>query len=427
MNDKVFDVTKYLSICCKLDCKVLMHGYEVFRGWMLEHTKLDVDNFTTIQSMASTFMLKPGCYDSVYQTPGVTQQYITRCVVGGRVVTNPNKQYHVKKKIADVDACSLYPSAMYFMEGFLQGLPQALKDTSYDFLKQQDGYFTRIRNIKPNRHLDFPLTSKLNEDGGVRNLTNDMENETMYVDKVGLGDLITYHEAEFEVPDGYYSNSGRNNRINDAIKDLHDLRKKLKRDKNPAQMVIKLLMNSMYGKTVIKPVETDTITKDAREYFEIYTSYNYNYIDSVLEVKGRWYIKKVKSIISHFNYVRCGLEILGMSKIIMNKVFSCAGENNKIKYQDTDNIHLNHHGVDKVVEIYKEEYGSELVGEELGNFHVYFDMDGADSEIYAIESLFLIKETYIDILESTDKDGKTINSEHIGMKGIPAPCIKYYA
>ena len=30
-----------------------------------------------------------------------------------------NKQYHVKKKIADFDACSLYPSAMHVMDGLL--------------------------------------------------------------------------------------------------------------------------------------------------------------------------------------------------------------------------------------------------------------------------------------------------------------------
>ena len=39
----------------------------------------------------------------------------------------------------------------------------------------------------------------------------------------------------------------------------------------------------------------------------------------------------------------------------------------------------------------------------------------------------LAKETYIDILEPTDKDGKTINSEHIRMKGIPTSCFQYYA
>ena len=54
-------------------------------------------------------------------------------------------------------------------------------------------------------------------------------------------------------------------------------------------------------------------------------------------------------------------------------------------------------------------------------------MDKYNSGIYAVESLFLGKKTYIYILEPTDKDGNTINSEHIRMKGIPTSCIKYYA
>ena len=85
-------------------------------------------------------------------------------------MTNSNKQYHVKKTIADFDACSLYPSAMYFMEGFLKDRPKGLNDRSYEFLKQQDGHFVRIKIIKLNKPLDFPLTSKLNEDSGVRYL-----------------------------------------------------------------------------------------------------------------------------------------------------------------------------------------------------------------------------------------------------------------
>ena len=97
MGNQMFDLIKYSSSYCKMDCKVLMDGYEVFRQWMLEHTDVDVDNFITIQSMASSFMLKPGCYDNVYQIPGVIQQFITKCVVGGRVMTNSNKQYHVNK------------------------------------------------------------------------------------------------------------------------------------------------------------------------------------------------------------------------------------------------------------------------------------------------------------------------------------------
>ena len=45
MNDQMFGSIKYSSVYCKMDCKVLMGGYEVFRSWMLEHTGLDIDHF----------------------------------------------------------------------------------------------------------------------------------------------------------------------------------------------------------------------------------------------------------------------------------------------------------------------------------------------------------------------------------------------
>ena len=103
---------------------------------------------------------------------------------------------------------------MYFMEGFLKGLPNVLSDTSYEFLKQQDGYFVRTKIIKLNKHLDFPLTSKLNDESGVRDFINEMDNGIIYIDKVGLGEMIEYHKAGFGIIGGYYYNEGRNNTIN---------------------------------------------------------------------------------------------------------------------------------------------------------------------------------------------------------------------
>ena len=58
-----------------------------------------------------------------------------------------------------------------------------------------------------------------------------MSNEIIYIDKVGLEDLITFHEAEFEILDGYYFNEGRNNTINNVIKSLYDKRLTLKQEK----------------------------------------------------------------------------------------------------------------------------------------------------------------------------------------------------
>ena len=111
------------------------------------------------------------CFTTIY----------SRCVVGGRVMCNSNKMYHVKNKIAEFDACSLYPSAMYFVDGFLKGLPKVLNNTYYGFLNSQDGYYVRIRTIKLNKKLYFPLTSKTNEESGVRDFTNDMENGIIYI------------------------------------------------------------------------------------------------------------------------------------------------------------------------------------------------------------------------------------------------------
>ena len=66
----------------------------------------------TVQSLASDFMLTSGCHNNVFQISGVLQQYVTRASVGGRCMTANNNMCHVKPKITDVDACSLYTPAM---------------------------------------------------------------------------------------------------------------------------------------------------------------------------------------------------------------------------------------------------------------------------------------------------------------------------
>ena len=43
----------------------------------------------------------------------------------------------------------------------------------------------------------------------------------------------------------------------------------------------------MYGNTIMKPIETYTIVKDNRQYFGKHISYNYNCIDSAIEVNGQ--------------------------------------------------------------------------------------------------------------------------------------------
>ena len=186
-------------------------------------------------------------------------------------------------------------------------------------------------------------------------------------------------------------------------------------------------MNSMYGKTILKPIETETIVRRDFE-FNKYVSYNYNFIQSAIQVGDRYYIKRIKSILNQYNYVHCGVEILSMSKRIMNEVMTLAeDENLNIWYQDTDSMHINLEHVDKLSVAFREKYNRELIGSDMGMFHVDHDSDGACGDICATESYFIGKKVYIDKLESVDKNGETITDDHIRLKSVPTSCVKYTA
>ena len=112
----------------------------------------------------------------------------------------------------------------------------------------------------------------------------------------------------------------------------------------------------------------------------------------------------------------------------MNKVFSCADDCDiKIYYQDTDSIHLDYDDVPLVVKRHNETYGLDLVGEDLGKFHVDLPQKDTHKDVYAIERFFLGKKSYIDVLEYVNDEGDNIHGQHVRMKGFPTSCIEYYA
>ena len=102
-------------------------------NWMLEYTGLDIDNYITIQSLCSDYKLKEGCYNDVAMFSGVLQQYLSKCIVGGRCMANSNKMYYVRRELADFDACSLYPSAMNIMKGYSIGTPKVLNTSQVNY------------------------------------------------------------------------------------------------------------------------------------------------------------------------------------------------------------------------------------------------------------------------------------------------------
>ena len=429
--DHTYDIIKYSSMYCEIDCKILYEGYNTFRKWIKETFKLDIDYILTGASLAHQYFVNEGCYEGVNELGGVPQLFIQGCVVGGRVMCSENKKMMLDFIVNDFDAVSLYPSAMYRMDGFLKGVPKVVENLDYNWIKKQDGYFIDITINSVGIKRKFPLMSYKNDIGGakgVRVFTNDMVGRTIRVDRYTLEDMIKFQAITFDVIRGYYFNEGFNTKVRDVITTIFNKRLDAKKVKNPIEMVYKLIMNSGYGKSIMKPVETESRffdTYDGEDEFNVYLTRNYNWITSYVKFGNKIKVNTVKTLIDHFNIAQVGVCILSNSKRIMNEVMCLAEDNNiDLFYQDTDSMHLRNEHIPLLSKVFKETYGRELIGKGLGQFHSDFDLPGC-TDVVATKSIFLGKKCYIDKLEGTNKEGNKETGFHIRMKGIPEKCIHY--
>ena len=415
------DIINYSDQYCKMDCEVLEKGYETFKYWIGEITRLDIDDYCSLPSVANEAMGE--CYEGVYQVSAIPRQFIQMAMVGGRTMCAENKKWLVEgKQVDDFDAVSLYPSAMNRLGGYLKGTPKMLTKLNYDFLEKQDGYFVEIQIKSVGIHRKFPLMSKVT-DKGVRMFTNEMISEKIVVDKITLEDLIKFQKVKFDVIRGYYYNEGRNENLAPTIKGFFDERVAKKKEGNPIQNVYKLLMNSAYGKTLLKPFDTETKYLSKKE-ADKFVDRHYNHIRELTEVND--YITSVniyKPISNHFNNAPCGVEVLSMSKRIMNEVICLAEDLGlNIYYQDTDSLHIDTDQIKTLSEEYTKIYGRTLIGSGMGQFHSDFEsgiLKGNMNEVICLAKDLGLNIHYQDkdILQIDTNQIKTLSDEYTKIYG----------
>lgn len=431
VDDKV-DIIKYSIFYCQKDVEVLQLGYEKFDSILNEATGLSIYNYMSSAQLAHQFMLDKNVFEGVYQLSSTPRDYIMKAMVGGRTMCADNKKDHKIGRMQDFDAVSLYPSAMSRLGGYLLGKPKVLKNLNYEWLKNNtDGYYIQIKINAVNKHYHFPLMN-YKDDNGTRIFSNDMIDKKIFVCKIELEDLIEFHKIEFTIIDGYYYNEGRNNKLGEVIDFVFNERLKMKKEKNTIEQIYKLIMNSSYGKTLQKPIEENVVFKTSED-IDKFVDKNYNFIKNYELLNNddddtykKYIIKVLKPIDEHYNYAHCGVEVLAMSKRIMNEVM-CTAEDNDIDifYQDTDSMHLFEKDIDQLEKRFDEKYNRKLIGKGMGQFHSDFDSSIIVSDIHASESIFLGKKCYIDKLEGFDKDGNKAVDYHIRMKGISNKSIMY--
>lgn len=450
-----FNMVEYVKFYCCQDVRILKQGFQKFRKMCWESLKIDVNKTLTAPSLANQYFARE-IYEKIpdyYLYGGIVRAFIQKAVYGGRCMTRLNKRWSVNEELADFDAVSLYPSAMKRLY-CVKGKPEVLKpkelNTNYLLnntcaedeqpTKQKpiSTYVVEILITNINKHLAFPCVVYKDKSTNT-NKNDDGENaigKTAVVDNITLEDWIKYNGLECEVLRGYKWTGEKSFLIRDIIQNLHLLRCEYKKTKNPLQLVIKLIMNSAYGKMIQKPITTSIVfkrhntkifNKKTQEYEDIYPLAKYLIknsakVISYIQVNKNLYAIKIgQQIDTFYTNTLLGVQILSMSKRIMNEVM-CTAEDIGIKiyYQDTDSMHIQKNKIDDLAKEYNKRYGRELIGKNLGQFHNDFD---EVENGYAYKSIFVGKKMYVDML----KNDENVQGIHYRMKGVNLDCVKLYA
>lgn len=445
-NEKRFKHMEYAKYYCERDVKILKLGLikmEEYLDTLVDDIFVDnlynedgykktmsIFNYTTISSLADDLLKRSGCYNDVYQLSGDYASFIRKCIDGGTVCSEYNKKIKIIKFLNDFDACSLYPSAMNRIEGFTKGLPKKLElnQLNKDYLDTVTDYFIKINIIKVGNK--WGISNIYSKNDGVKNFHNNPCE--MFVGKIKFEDLIKFQNIEYEIIEGIYFNEGFNPKIKNVMKIMYDKRVEYKKVNNPVQELFKLMMNSAYGKTILKSSD-HTLKCVNKNKFENFQMNNYNRILSFEEFRYFYVVKIKKSTRDHYCSPHIGVNVLDMSKRIMNEVISCAYKNNiRIFYRDTDSMHILDEDINKLSECFKKEYNRELIGEDMGQFHNDFNMKiKGDYKLENIKSVAFIcvgKKFYLDLLVGDkyilkEYVGKEYDF-HIRSKGISDKCIK---
>jgi len=447
--NNTFNPYVYYLYYLKYDVLVLRAGLQVLRTKMIDLTNLNINNILTISSLVDKSFKNQDCYKEVYSLKGNVREFVSSAIYGGRVAVNQKFiLQEINEIINDYDCTSLYPSAISRLAkelGIPTGKAKKLETLLFDDIKNMIYYVVKIRITAINKSQQIPFIGvKVN---GILNYTNDVgDGIIMTVDKITLEDFIEFHQIEFEIIEGIYWNEGTNKTIGTIIDNLFqariDYKKIMKKYKaNDAeyksadimQNLIKLMLNSVYGKTIMKKNDSHKLIKDNGVNLEEYIYNNFNTIKDITKLNTNQSIIENVEVDDSSNFAHVGCLILSYSKRIMNEVMSVANDNNiVIYYQDTDSMHLKNADIAKLEECYKQKYNTEIRGDQMAKFHSDFSLKGAKkgADIIATTSIFLGKKCYMDILESIDDNGDKIQDVHIKLKGITEAGvnqkIKYY-
>lgn len=367
------EYTRYYN---ELDVSILEECFEKFASIVDETFGLDINNYMTLSSMSQDYFINKDCFYGVSLNSGTLDSWFRRAIIGGRCMVAENKTCQTRKNLIDLDVNSLYPTAM-MKQGFLQGLCKRI-ETFEDLgiskhrprykingTMKVTSFFIEVLIKSVGKARKIPCIAVRNKEG-IEWTNEPDQSQTYVIDKQTYEDWMEYQQVDIEVIGGVYYDMGRNNRVCDVIRDMYNNRLEAKKNKNSVlALAYKLIMNSTYGK-MIEHQHESKLTLVRSEKLNNFLTKNRHFLVKYVDVcEGIHEVETYKTKnITVPRPTHLGLEILSMSKHIMNRVIYL-GEDSGIEthYTDTDSIFIDADKMTKLDELFKAKYDEKLVDE----------------------------------------------------------------
>ena len=466
-DDNIVRFRDYVAHYCKRDVDIVKEALNRFdnllddlykqEGTPPEFRKLATDAHST-SAISTSFLRQNGAFRHVYPQKGALKHFLRGFITGGRVSLpqrmgvdpTPFKVDGSDDPIELIDAVSLYPSAMSELAQPPRGIPKQLARNgigAHSLLhwfehNNWEAFFVVCEvKAKPKRTLAFGTRPVRSEDKPLFWTDDVLGEERVFFTHVSLPDYIEATKidpCDIKIIEGIYydeftDSAQPEGKCGDLVQKLFAKRLQAKQAGNTAlSEVIKLMLNSAYGRSILKDADTEERIYTGAENAMKSLSRNCGRARDAMPITDEpdpqdqtWSVSlDVKIAATRANDYAWGAIILDMSKRIMNRVLIAAeeaGVSEKLFYTDTDSIMLYKSAIAPIKEAYARLYPDlpPLEGKRLGQLHP--DLPELNKQpTHGTKAIILGKKSYAVHIENASGDTGYKNS----LKGVSENALK---
>jgi hypothetical protein len=325
--------------------------FDRFKELVQKKYELNVMDYCSLAEFAIGMLHHYGSFEKIPRMRGFLADFIRACQHPPIIGPPNNEPIKVEGDLVQVDRCGSYTSVYSKMKGIPTGDPLLIVNWPGVVIEEKSYYFAKIdiKSFKCKHAQDpYPMIT---------------EPGIMFVDKTWMECLFAHYDMEYSFICGYYFR-GVQNTIRGLAEDLWALRMKLKSKGDDLQLLIKRVLNCMWGKTLWKgkPVHDEYIEPEQLEQYIEEHPLIYSHRKSGTKIRARL----IKPVYQPWQRPQFGIVVMSHGRVVMqDAIYRAVDDGIDVYYCNTDSLLIKREDLSRI---------RIPLGEKLGEFHMEYEM-----------------------------------------------------